>query len=118
MSVANGLTTPMCTWATSKPPAGSRRRTSGGASGLTGSSHGSRSAIRWTRTPSTSSTNAVPLAVAARGRGEHLDLVAAGAQLRGQVVDLHLDAAQPGQVAVRQQGHLHGPEPAMRQDGR
>ena len=55
-STANGLTTPMCTCATSYPPCDSRRRSSGGANGLTGSSNGSRSASRWTGTPSTWST--------------------------------------------------------------
>ena len=51
-SVANGLTTPRCAWATSKPPAASRRRTSGGANGLTGMPAGSRIASRCTVTPS------------------------------------------------------------------
>ena len=55
-STANGLTTPMCTCATSYAPCRRRRRSSGGASGLTGSSNGSRSASRWTGTPSTRST--------------------------------------------------------------
>ena len=61
---------------------------------------------------------AVSLAVASQGGGEHLDIVAMGTQLGGQVMDLDLDPAQPGQVTVRQQRHLHGLEPAMRQDGR
>ena len=52
-STANGLTTPMCTWATSK--VASRSRIVSGANGLTGRSHGSRSAIRWTVIPSTTS---------------------------------------------------------------
>ena len=39
------------------------------------------------------------------------------AQPGGQVVDLHLDAAQARQITVRQQGHLHDPHPRMRQDG-
>ena len=52
-STANGLTTPMCTWATSN--AARRSRIVNGANGFTGRSHGSLSAIRWTVMPSTSS---------------------------------------------------------------
>jgi hypothetical protein len=37
-------------------------------------------------------------------------------ELRSQVVRLDLDATESGQVTVREQGHLHGLEPAMRQD--
>ena len=60
----------------------------------------------------------VPLPVLPLRRREDLDLVAAPLQLRREVVCLHLDPAQPGQVTVGQQGHLHGHEPAMREDGR
>ena len=90
---------------------------SGGANGLTGRSHGSRIAIRCTGTPSTTSTTpcrspCVPgVAVKTSTWCPRL------AQLRGEVVDLHLDAAQPRQVTVRQQGDLHRPEHVMRQDG-
>ena len=53
-STANGLTTPMCTWATSNAVA-RRSRIVNGANGFTGRSQGSLSAIRWTVMPSTSS---------------------------------------------------------------
>jgi hypothetical protein len=59
----------------------------------------------------------VSLALFTEGGGEDLHCVSASAQLGGEVVRLDLDPAQPGQVTVRQQGHLHGHEPAMRQDG-
>ncbi len=54
---------------------------------------------------------AVPLAVRARCGGEDLDVVAAGPQVAGEVVDLHLDAPEPREVAVREEGDLHT-EPA------
>ncbi|GAA2169974.1 hypothetical protein GCM10009845_38120 [Pedococcus bigeumensis] len=60
----------------------------------------------------------VPLPALPQRGGEHLDLVTTGLQLRREVMRLDLYPAQPGQVTVRQQGHLHRQEPAMRQDGR
>ena len=60
---------------------------------------------------------AVPLAVRARGGREDLHVVSAAGQLRGEVVDLHLDAAEPRQVAVRQQGDLHRSEDVMGNNG-
>jgi hypothetical protein len=38
-------------------------------------------------------------------------------ELGREVVRLDLDAAEARQITVREQGHLHGLEPAMRQDG-
>ena len=105
-STANGLTTPIITWATSNPA--SRSRIARGARGLTGRSHGSRSAIRCTGTPSTSSIRPYRSPWVPGRRREDRHLVPPGHQLGRQVVRLHLDAAQPGQVAVRQEGDLHG----------
>jgi hypothetical protein len=61
--------------------------------------------------------DALPLTPVARGRREDLHLVPVLLELRGEVVRLDLDPAEPREVTVREQGHLHGLEPAMRQDG-
>ena len=60
-------------------------------------------------TPSTSVDRAVPLAVRAGRGGQDRDLVTGRLLPAGQPVDLGLDAAQPGQVAVGQVGDPHGP---------
>ena len=59
-SVAKGLTTPRWACATSKPPASSRRRISGGANGLTGMPPGTPHACRCTVTPSSPRSVAPP----------------------------------------------------------
>ena len=51
------------------------------------------------------------------GRREDLDLVAGPLQVVGEVGNLHLDAPQPGQEAVRQEGDLHALKGAMGKDG-
>ena len=51
---------------------------------------------------------AVPGAVRAAGRSERVHLVPGRHQMPAQVVHLHLDTAQPRQVAVGEQGDLHG----------
>ncbi len=58
--------------------------------------------------------DAMPLAVRARRRRQHADLMSGRLLPAGQTVDLRLDATQPGQVAVGQMGHAHGPILALR----
>ena len=114
-STANGLTTPMCTWATSN--VASRSRMVNGANGFTGRSQGSLSAIRCTVIPSTSSVAPCRSPCVPGVAREHLHVVSAAVSSRSEVVDLYLDAAQPRQVAVREQGDLHGSEDVMGQNG-
>jgi hypothetical protein len=61
--------------------------------------------------------DAVALPAATRGRREDLYLVSALDQVGCQVMRLDLDTPQPREITVREQRHLHGLEPAMRQDG-
>ena len=60
---------------------------------------------------------AVPLAVRAGRRGEDLDLVPETHEVPREVVRLDLDATEARQIAVGQEGNLHGPHSFMRQDG-
>ena len=98
-------------------PSTSRRRSSAGANGLIGSSHGSRAASRCTGTPSTTVMAPCISPSAPRVAVNTSTSWPAACRCCGQVVRLHLDPAQPGQVAVGQERHLHGRHCAMGQDG-
>src|SRR6478736_3459798 len=89
---ASGEAMPPAKWATSTCSRRSSSLTWRNVAGVNGMSNGSSgTSMRCTRTPSTTSDH---------------DVVAGGHQVAGQVVHLHLDATEPGDVAVRHQAHL------------
>jgi len=53
-----------------------------------------------------------PFTAAARGCREDDDLMPTTDQARGKIMNLHLDSAQAGQIAVRQHRDLHRPSVA------
>jgi hypothetical protein len=57
------------------------------------------------------------LAVVTGGRRKDDNLVAAGDQTFGEVMDLDLDPTEARQITVRQKGNLHDCHLGMRQDG-
>ena len=116
-SQANGDTTPVCTWATSKRRPARRRRSSGGAHGLIGSSTRQSGGQSVDGDAVDDRDLAVHLTVGALAGSEDLDLVPQGDELTGEVVRLHLDAAEPRQIAVGEQGHLHGLTLSCGKDG-
>jgi hypothetical protein len=59
---------------------------------------------------------APPFTMASGGGREDDNLVATLAQPSGEVMDLHLNSAEPGQIAVREHRDLHRTHPRMRQD--
>ena len=114
-STAKGLTTPMWTWATSNPPSASLQqpwcqRVHGQLERQPERQPVDEDAIDLVDEPT-------PLTVVARGGREDDHLVPAADQAFGEVMNLHLDAAQAGQITVRQQSNLHECHLRMRQDG-
>ena len=118
-STANGLTTPMCTCATSNPPSHA-----GAGAARAGAKRVDR---QLERQPERQPVDGHPVDLGRRSRARSpcAPGVAVktstswprGAQPGRQVVRLDLDPAQPGQITVRQQSHLHEAHPRMRQDG-